>query len=391
MSAKKQVNIIIECPEFIPSVKVGVYNILKFLESKSICNIKFLKTKDIRSRDIEWSDVLVTVRGSEYKTNQVVRVAKEHKRKVIYFLDDDILDIPENIASTDYYKHPDILKNINEILCNSDLLWCVNHRLGEKYSQIANIPWFLSKVPMVFEHINTLASSSEIKFIYAGSKDHFKVVQTYLLPAIDRMIENYGHKVKFYIIGANPKELRKDQIVCFDYFNSYEEYKHKILEISPDVGLAPILTDNFYTMKYHNKYIEYASAGAVGIFSNTMPYSKLITHDINGFLCDNSVNDWYCAMENIVLEMEHLEMCKKHVLKDLKENYNYERIAEELLQYLDDYMNYKAPVVKIRSTEIDSTIIMYIRKTINLIKEEKIGGVIKILKKLIFKMMKKRG
>ena len=62
---KRQTHILVECPEYIVSASLGVVECLNPLERAGLCEIRFMRTLSIRSRDLAWADLLVTVRGCE--------------------------------------------------------------------------------------------------------------------------------------------------------------------------------------------------------------------------------------------------------------------------------------------------------------------------------------
>ena len=55
---KRRTHILVECPEKIASVKVGVLDALHPLEETAAI-VRFCETRNIRPEDICWADVLV--------------------------------------------------------------------------------------------------------------------------------------------------------------------------------------------------------------------------------------------------------------------------------------------------------------------------------------------
>ena len=126
-------NILVECPELISSVKIGV---LDLLENREECNIEFKRTSTITKHDILWSDVVISVRGCEKASLKIMESANRAGRYTIMFLDDDLINIPLNLDSTKYYNDKKLKKYILEILANCQILWAVNPRIIEKYSKL---------------------------------------------------------------------------------------------------------------------------------------------------------------------------------------------------------------------------------------------------------------
>ena len=70
-------NILVECPELISSVKIGV---LDLLENREECNIEFRRTSTITKHDILWSDVVISVRGCEKASLKIMESANRAGR-----------------------------------------------------------------------------------------------------------------------------------------------------------------------------------------------------------------------------------------------------------------------------------------------------------------------
>ena len=125
-------NILVECPELISSVKIGVLDLLENIEG---CNVKFKRTSTITKHDILWSDVVISVRGCEKASLKIIESANRAGRYTIMFLDDDLINIPLDLDSTKYYNDQKLKKYILEILSKCQILWAVNPKIIEKYSK----------------------------------------------------------------------------------------------------------------------------------------------------------------------------------------------------------------------------------------------------------------
>ena len=176
-------NILVECPELISSVKIGV---LDLLESREECNVKFKRTSTITKHDILWSDVVISVRGCEKASLKIIESANEVGRYTIMFLDDDLVNIPLNLDSTKYYNDQKLKKYILGILSKCQILWAVNPRIIEKYSKYTiEKKGILGKVPMKIE-IEKKEWTEPLKVLYAGSIDHKQTLQKIIRPVIKK-------------------------------------------------------------------------------------------------------------------------------------------------------------------------------------------------------------
>ena len=133
-------------------------------------------------------------------------------------------------------------------------------------------------------------------------------------------------------MGAKPEIVDKYNLSYVPYTNSYEEYTEKIRERNWDIGLAPMPFSEFHRCKYFNKYVEYASCGIVGIYSNIEPYTFGIRDKENGLLVNNSPDEWYEALCELIENDELRNTISDNCLKEAKEVYSLEVSAEDYYQ-----------------------------------------------------------
>lgn len=346
---KNPTRILIECPELIPSVQVGVLNPLQFLAEQEACSVRFKRTVEIKRSDLAWCDILVSVRGSEPLSWNILDAAKKAGRFVVYFIDDDLLNIPETIPSSEYFLDKDCRESILSCLRESDVLWCVNEYLAKKYGALTEARQVVSRVPVTLSSsvIDTNPVPGPLKILYAGSSDHSGVVQKYISPVVVRLLDEFEDQLDFTFIGADPRISRKSGVHYMPFISDYYRYKQMIQNKGFRIGLAIIEDHEFYRCKYYNKYIEYASIGAIGVYSDLDPYSLVVKNGENGFLCANTYEAWYngimCAIKDC---RENNLTCLKGSIEIIQNNYNYNSVTKELLLQFPEISEYHASSVR---------------------------------------------
>jgi len=338
------INILVECPDLIASVKVGVLNNLKKLVELKKCNVIFKKTLNIKLEDILLCDILISVRGCEYISSQIVKIAQKLNRFIIYFLDDDLLNIPDKIASSVYFKDKGIIKNLKLILGICDVFWYINPLILEKYKQYISARTVYTEVAVeLIENRNDIISDdNKINILYAGSIDHTPIVQKYISPAAKKLDDEFKGLLTFTFIGVNPQIDQSNTIKYYSFFSDYNEYIKIVTQKQYHIGLAPIPIDDFYKCKYVNKLFEYTKIGAVGIYTNSLPYTVFVRDGQNGFLCNNNVDDWYNAIKKAVLN-EHLRNnCVEKAELLIKTKFNIDTITNDLVNSIPELITFKA-------------------------------------------------
>lgn len=384
---EKHTNILVECPELIASVRVGVLEPLKPFIENGKCKVVFKRTVDIRRRDIAWCDILICVRGSEQATLNIIEAAKKAGRFVIYFLDDDLLHIPDDISCSAYFSNLEIKNCIIKCIEYSDVSWCVNNLIAEKYSIYSKKKWVVSKVPVTME--NVYFPKGMINIIYAGSVDHTETVRKYIAPVVKKLHDEFMDVATFTFIGVNPKLEELKNVTYIKYFEEYDEYKKFTKNGKFSIGLAPLNIGEFYKCKYYNKFIEYTSVGAVGVYSNSEPYTLIIEDGKNGFLCDNTFESWYGKLKYLILHQEVLENVFECAKNNIKNEFSYEEVASKLEADIKELTMYKAPAISYRKLDlINSRYTFYFNRIKQIWESYKFGIVIVLPYKVCKKVFK---
>lgn len=355
--------ILVECPALIASVRVGVLLPLQPLQKCGQCEIQYRDTADIKKQDIAWCDIFITVRGSEYATLKAVEAAKAAGKFLIYFLDDDLLDIPVGMGSSAYYCDPIIKDYLVKIVSMCDVLWAVNPRILEKYGTWCSRR-VLSKVPAQILKKAKHISGEKMHVLYAGSSDHNGLVQEKLAPAVRRILKDYSDRVDFTFIGANPKLQGVDGVTFYPYFDSYDAYQKVMLDGAFDVGLAPGYRIPFYSFKYFNKFIEYSQYGIAGIYENYPPYTDIVTDGQNGILCGETCDDWHQTILKIIEETIDTEELAVRAQGNVQCNFSAEQIANDLRHDIPELVEFQASVTRGQSIWLPPMKYCYVKERI---------------------------
>jgi glycosyltransferase involved in cell wall biosynthesis len=95
----------------------------------------------------------------------------------------------------------------------------------------------------------------------------------------------------------------------------------KKIVINWDIGVCPLLENEFNSGKSELKYIEYTSLGIPSIFSDVEPYKSIITDEYNGFLASTS-EQWEKKLEKLITNKQLREEILNNTISDVEENYS---------------------------------------------------------------------
>ena len=330
------------CGDKIPSVVLGINNIFEYMSDKIDIEFTFKKTDMVKSKDIREADIVICVRGATDLDRDIVKLAKIYNRLIIYYLDDDLLNIPKYASVAPFYENKQIRQNMIYMMEASDILWTANTNIRKKYgvyferSYVIDIPVNIQEIKKKSSQ-NNIKNKDVVKVCFAGSSDHIHMVDKMLSPVINHIAEKYSNEVYFYIIGVKPQKIKEYiNIKIVEYFNNIQEYYEFVKKNKIDIGLAPLEESDFTSCKYYNKFLDYTCNGMVGIYSDIEPYKLIVKNEFNGMLAKNEETSWEELLERLILSKELREKIYFNAVKEVKENFSYEYIMEKVLENIPE-------------------------------------------------------
>ena len=330
------------CGDKIPSVVLGINNIFEYMSDKIDIEFTFKKTDMVKSKDIREADIVICVRGASDLDRDIVKLAKIYNRLIIYYLDDDLLNIPKYSGVSLFYENKQIRENMIYIMETSDILWTSNTNIRKKYGIYFERSYVMD-IPINIQEIEKNNSKSDtenkdiVKICFAGSSDHIHMVDKMLSPVINNIAKKYSDQVYFYIIGVKPQKIKEsNNVKIVEYFNNIQEYYDFVQKSGIDIGLAPLEASDFTACKYYNKFLDYTCNGMVGIYSDVEPYKLIVKNEFNGMLAKNEEASWEELLEKLILSKKLREKIYFNAVKEVKENFSYEYIMEKVLENIPE-------------------------------------------------------
>lgn len=325
-------NVLLISNSLIPSVLLCGHFQLQYLSKQKKINYKFASSRRIKKKVIDWADIIVFVR-SESSIERVIARELKGIKHLVYVLDDDLLNLPDYVSSAKYYKIPRIHNNIISIMNSCDSFLTTSRVLLEKYGKgFKNA--FLIDEPSLQNKVNN-KDNEKVKIGFAGSIDRAQDINVILEETIKEIINKYKDSIEVEFMGAKPTIVDEYKLNYIPYQDSYQKYIEKMSELNWDIGLAPMPISDFHSCKYINKYVEYASFGIAGIYSNCAPYIYGIRNGENGLLVDNNRKDWVEAISSLIDNKKLREKISDNAVKEAKTKYSLETLS---YQYLDCIM-----------------------------------------------------
>jgi glycosyltransferase involved in cell wall biosynthesis/SAM-dependent methyltransferase len=258
------------------------------------------------------ADVLVMNRvaiESPEMVSKVLDYCRSNGIKVIYDIDDDLLQIEEHDESLRYAeKLPCILR----MLIGADQVWASTPILASRLEGLSRecivVPngldekLWISRLDFSSAEIN-----KKIRLVYMGTRTHDADLEM-ILPALERLRAKYGNSISLDIVGV---VSRNDLVpswahqisIPFRISESYPLFVRWVRGLGRyDIGLAPLVKNRFNAGKSEIKLFDYAALGACVVASNHGGYSLTGVDGANCLFADDSHESWFEKMDALIQE-----------------------------------------------------------------------------------------
>ncbi len=310
---------------FVAYTKKGVVN-------ATICDLKHITGKLLNS-----VDCIVFIRPEDVMSALLARSLRRSGRLIVTFLDDDLINRDPGI--------PWRIRNLKRVLSLSSVLWSPSDYICKKYKDYTADKRTVKTDTVVDEsqmHVSNDVINepvSQVKIVYAAASSHFVFFDEYIKPILARLDDRYHDTISFTFVGVKPHVLNEDYSFDIRFISGMplEEYRSYMKRENFDLGIAPLVENEFTKCKYINKYIEYSMVGVAGVYSNIIPYNKKVIDGFNGFLSDNTSKGWYEALCNAIDNDEKRKECVKNAQIDLRENHSEKKVLAELFRLIPEF------------------------------------------------------
>lgn len=193
-----------------------------------------------------------------------------------------------------------------------------------------------------------------IRIGYAGSITHNADLEL-VKPALLHILKKYPN-VRFEMLGAYDKpdarqmisEFQEvaDRIQFFAGTPSWKGYPEALASMGWDIGLAPLIVDDFNQSKSHIKWMEYAMLKIPTVASAVYPYKEpiqgtpVIEQGKTGFLVKPSTPDYWITYLSELIESEELRRNIGQAAYDaVLHNWQYKHHIHKWKQVIDNYLD----------------------------------------------------
>jgi len=331
----KRSHVLLIYQRMIPSVRLCGHLQMEHLASQGRLEYRARAEKELTNADLSWADIVILGRLDSLMSTVVLRKLKEAGKKLLYILDDDLLNVPGELRSGMHYQAAEIRKHIELHLQLCDGVISPSPILLDKYAGKDKLR-ILIEEPSVEPVPYEPHGEGPVKIGFAGSVDRKGDVERLLSPALHALKKEYGEGVQLEFFGAIPDFAKDLGAKAIPYTDSYDDYRRTLNSLRWDIGLAPMPDTPFHACKHYNKFVEYAAAGVVGVYSDVQPYTRLKGRTEAAVFCPNETDAWLSALRRLVENTGEREALRRDVIAFVEKEMSVAASAKGMLRQLPE-------------------------------------------------------
>ncbi len=293
--------------------------------------VNFLSVSKLTNADLADCDVLYMIRPNNAVFGRLAKLAHKIGITVIFFLDDDLLHLPNDNADMPWRKKGLALAaRRSEIIVSSSPYICMNYG---RYFGVSRTVTTDTAVPEQDIKQHADGKNERVKIVYAAGLAHKTLFDKFIRPVLKNLDERCGDRVSLTFMGVHPDLHTNKYKMPIQYIEPLplDEYRARIETENFDIGLAPLVTSDFTKCKYFNKFIEYAMFGIVGLYSDTEPYTFVIENNVNGIMVGDTPEDWLEAICRATKDEELVRKCRDHSYEILRNRFDSKKIMNQFI------------------------------------------------------------
>ncbi len=319
-------------PQLFASPIVNILIPLRHLATLGDIVLEHCREDQVSPNQVRSADILVTCRSVDPTFKPIYEYALALGIPIIYDLDDNLLAVPPDSEVYRYFGHPDKQQQLKWLLTQAKLVRVHSPALinvirpwNEQVKSVwASVDWEL--VPDTLPELH-----QPLEIVYAVSPISGAMFYALIRDDIQRVLRQYGERVRFYMLGYRDAVLAKQPNCVYIPFESdYAAFFRAFTRHGYAIGLAPMKYDVFYECKTDIKFRDYAAAGVVGIYTDSPLYQQ-VQHGITGIIVQNEPGKWYSAIVDLLENPAKLKQIRQAARQFAFQRYHVDVTSQQWL------------------------------------------------------------
>ena len=299
----------------------------------------------------EWADMVVWMQLHNSKSLELFKSVKDYYRKPTFMdMDDDIFNIQsDNIASNVYYPGSPFSAVAAEQMRLSDGLVVSTPHLAEVYKKYnKTIHVIPNTIDLNLWRVHPPRSrrsfkSKDIVIGWVGGGSHIADLKMIERPLFQIFKE--WPNVKFACLHGCPPEWRRlPQVVCpmeerngklLPEFRAVNEYPAWVTKHRFDIGIAPLVDNDFNRAKSNLRWLEYSIQGIPTVYSPVTHFAESIDPFVTGYPAETE-DQWYNALKKLIIDEAYRQSMGDSALAEVLKTWTPKQQALKYKQILQE-------------------------------------------------------
>lgn len=255
---------------------------------------------------------------------ELVDFCRANNIQLVYETDDDLFNVPANHPENYFYQPffeaaNYVVQHASVVLVSTPAL---RRRLQTLHADIRIIPNALDeRLWLAGTRRRIKDPTQSVRILYMGTNTHVDDLLMLEKP-FRELKDEFGEAVELDVIGIVPEDHR------LDWFNvvpvpdgnsaSYPLFVNWLRGINRwDIGIAPLVDNDFSRCKSYIKYLDYAALELPGVFTSIGVFDGVVNHGETGLLVNNELTAWKDALHSLIQDPELRRYMGRAALKDV--------------------------------------------------------------------------
>lgn len=261
---------------------------------------------------------------------------KSISKKIIYEIDDDLLDKDGMLQRGFRGDFEELASKVEFLASVADIITVSTNKLKTKFESYNNsivvVPnmldenlWQLGVKRDLYSGDFARSSDFPVKIGYIGTQTHQEDLLM-ISEAMNRLKEKYGDKIEIEVIGTfqNQQPLFGNR-VALPKNTDYPSFVNWLLKrVKWDIGLIPLVNDNFNKSKSYLKFLEYAALDMAIIVSEHDVY-KEVANQYNSSIVLNESDLWFSSLSKLIDNESYRKNFAKEARSLVEEKYTLKK------------------------------------------------------------------
>lgn len=174
---------------------------------------------------------------------------------------------------------------------------------------------------------------------WCGAATHDEDLR-FIEKVVYQVLEKYP-QVEFFFKGGAPGFLIKkhERITCLNNWANPYHYPQALADEHFDIGLAPLLDNNFNRAKSNLRWLEYSALKIPTIASTMGEFKRTVKDGVTGLLCTER-QDWFNAIAKLIEDETLRKWIGHNAYESVKADFNIEKISRrygDILEGLNEH------------------------------------------------------